>query len=97
MQQFRIHKTNFEFFFSSDVAYSPDNKFLAAADSNRKVIVYNTEEYKVSLRLINHKLIVTHDKNNAFVNIFHSHSLIALTQSLPLALTYSSNSHMHRS
>lgn len=32
----------------TDVAYSPDNKYLAACDSNRKVILYSTEEYKVS-------------------------------------------------
>lgn len=32
----------------TDVAYSPDNKYLVACDSNRKVILYTTEEYKVS-------------------------------------------------
>lgn len=32
----------------TNVAYSPDKKFLAACDSNRKVIVYTTDEYKVS-------------------------------------------------
>lgn len=32
-----------------DCAYSPDNKYLVACDSNRKVILYTTEEYKVSI------------------------------------------------
>lgn len=35
----------------TDVAYSPDKKFLAACDSNRKVIVYSTDEYKVSVSI----------------------------------------------
>lgn len=30
----------------TDVAYAPNHKFLAACDSNRKVIVYSTDEYK---------------------------------------------------
>lgn len=29
-------------------AYSPDNKYLVACDSNRKVILYSVDEYKVS-------------------------------------------------
>lgn len=33
----------------TDCAYSPDNKYLAACDSNRKVILYSTDEYKVGL------------------------------------------------
>lgn len=32
----------------TDCAYSPNNKYLAACDSNRKVILYSTDEYKVS-------------------------------------------------
>lgn len=35
----------------TDVAYSPDNKYLAACDSNRKVILYTTDEYKVRILL----------------------------------------------
>ncbi|XP_066137857.1 actin-interacting protein 1 [Euwallacea fornicatus] len=30
----------------TDVAYSPDDKYLVACDANRKVILYETEEYK---------------------------------------------------
>lgn len=36
----------------TDVAYSPDNKYLVACDSNRKVILYTTDEYKVRFALI---------------------------------------------
>lgn len=32
----------------TDVAYSPDEKYLVACDANRKVILYNTEDYKVN-------------------------------------------------
>lgn len=32
----------------TDVAYSPDNKYLVASDSNRKVILYGLPDYKVS-------------------------------------------------
>lgn len=32
----------------TDCAYSPDNKFLVACDSNRKVILYDVPDYKVS-------------------------------------------------
>lgn len=32
----------------TDVAYSPDDRYLVACDANRKVILYNTEDYKVS-------------------------------------------------
>lgn len=38
----------------TDVSYSPDNKYLVACDSNRKVILYTTEEYKVSL-IVSHQ------------------------------------------
>jgi WD repeat-containing protein 1 (actin-interacting protein 1) len=31
----------------TDCAYSPDNKYLVACDSNRKVILYECSEYKV--------------------------------------------------
>lgn len=31
----------------TDVAYSPDDKYLVASDSNRKVILYSVPEYKV--------------------------------------------------
>lgn len=31
----------------TDVSYSPDDKYLVACDANRKVILYETEEYKV--------------------------------------------------
>lgn len=30
----------------TDCAYSPDNKYLVACDSNRKVVLYSTAEYK---------------------------------------------------
>lgn len=30
----------------TDCAYSPDNKYLVACDSNRKVVLYSVEEYK---------------------------------------------------
>lgn len=33
----------------TDVAYSPDDNYLVASDANRKVILYNTSEYKVSI------------------------------------------------
>lgn len=32
----------------TDVAYSPDNQYLVASDSNRKVILYGLPDYKVS-------------------------------------------------
>lgn len=32
----------------TDVAYSPDDKYLVACDANRKVVLYETTEYKVS-------------------------------------------------
>lgn len=32
----------------TDVAYSPDNKYLVACDANRKVILYVLPEYKVN-------------------------------------------------
>lgn len=31
----------------TDVTYSPDGKLLAACDQNRKIVLYNTTEYKV--------------------------------------------------
>lgn len=31
----------------TDCAYSPNNKYLVACDSNRKVVLYSVEEYKV--------------------------------------------------
>lgn len=31
----------------TDVAYSPDNKYLVACDANRKVVLYAVPEYKV--------------------------------------------------
>lgn len=31
----------------TDVAYSPDDKYLVACDAHRKVVLYATEEYKV--------------------------------------------------
>lgn len=31
----------------TDCAYSPDNKYLVACDSNRKVVLYGVDEYKV--------------------------------------------------
>lgn len=31
----------------TDCSYSPDNKYLVACDSNRKVVLYGVEEYKV--------------------------------------------------
>lgn len=31
----------------TDCSYSPDNKYLVACDSNRKVVLYGIEEYKV--------------------------------------------------
>ena len=33
----------------TDVIYSPDGKYLAAADQNRKIVLYLTENYKVFL------------------------------------------------
>lgn len=54
----------------TDVAYSPDNKFLAACDSNRKVIVYNTEEYKVRLAII----IIT-DNHFTYLYIVHLNNI----------------------
>lgn len=32
----------------TDVAYSPDDKYLVACDANRKVILYSVPEYKVN-------------------------------------------------
>ena len=34
----------------TDAAYSPDNKYLVACDTNRKVILYTVPEYKVRKR-----------------------------------------------
>lgn len=31
----------------TDVAYSPDGKYLAASDSNRKVVLYDALTYEV--------------------------------------------------
>lgn len=31
----------------TDVAYSPDGKYLAASDQNRKIVLYNASDYKV--------------------------------------------------
>lgn len=31
----------------TDVAYSPDGKYLAASDQNRKIVLYGTDDYKV--------------------------------------------------
>lgn len=47
----------------TDVAYSPDNKYLVASDSNRKVILYTTEEYKVRFT-ISHNPIHAIRKSN---------------------------------
>lgn len=35
----------------TDCAYSPDNKYLVACDSNRKVVLYAVPEYKVSKKI----------------------------------------------
>ncbi|RVE39875.1 hypothetical protein evm_015475 [Chilo suppressalis] len=32
----------------TDVKFSPDSKYLVASDANRKLILYSTDEYKVS-------------------------------------------------
>ncbi|KAJ8916773.1 hypothetical protein NQ315_005778 [Exocentrus adspersus] len=32
----------------TDVAYSPDDKYLVACDAHRKVVLYSTEEYKLA-------------------------------------------------
>lgn len=34
----------------TDVAYSPDDKYLVACDAHRKVVLYSTDEYKVCLK-----------------------------------------------
>lgn len=31
----------------TDVSYSPDDNYLVACDAHRKVVLYNTEDYKV--------------------------------------------------
>lgn len=36
----------------TDCSYSPDNKYLVACDTNRKVILYSVPEYKVSFFLV---------------------------------------------
>lgn len=36
----------------TDVAYSPDNKYLVACDANRKVVLYMVPEYKVTIIFI---------------------------------------------
>lgn len=35
----------------TDVAYSPDGTYLAASDANRKVVLYMTENYEVSVHI----------------------------------------------
>lgn len=43
----------------TDVAYSPDDNYLVACDSNRKVILYSVPEYKVIFfyKIINNSII----------------------------------------
>lgn len=36
----------------TDVRYSPDSTYLVASDANRKLILYTTEEYKVTFIVI---------------------------------------------
>ena len=42
----------------TDVAYSPDGTYLAACDSNRKVVLYLSSNYEVSVRSVPHVCIV---------------------------------------
>lgn len=42
----------------TDCSYSPDNKYLVACDSNRKVILYGLPEYKVSTIFLDFKFIL---------------------------------------
>lgn len=62
----------------TDCAYSPNNKYLVACDSNRKVILYTTDEYKVSLQhLTNHNAI--NITNQIFFTLIVSHTFIILS------------------
>lgn len=36
----------------TDVAYSPDSKYLVACDTNRKVVLYTCPEYKVKKKIL---------------------------------------------
>lgn len=47
----------------TDCSFSPDNKYLVACDSNRKVVLYGVEEYKVKVLLVN---------SVRFINFYHS-------------------------
>lgn len=42
----------------TDCAYSPNRKHLVACDANRKVILYNADDYKVKFEILKKNILL---------------------------------------